>query len=1017
MATQGGSMKLTITPEGFLEMKETPAKSLKPITSPVEASLKLMKTSDGFLTPITIPEDSQRLTKAPDGSLKPILMTGEAGPRLTIASDGYLKTGEAGPRLTKASDGSLKPILMTREADPRLTKASDGSLKTGEAGPRLTKASDGSLKPIIISTPKGSLKRINTTPHEESLKKIMTSTTRGSQRLMTTSGGSLKLVKPSEESIKQIGIATQEGSPKLLSTLEGSLKMLIKITPKESTKLMKTSEGFLKPASALEEGLVKLMKTPDGSLKAVSMCQTNRSQKQIMKTTERSCDTDPNRITESSNDNPSKISPMHPYKPCKRTGINTTENPSQIPQTHYNLRVRKEKSNNENPSHITKIECKNSNRINSNPKAIAKTDSIDSLGKIPQADDNNASRVPKTCSDSNPSAVPEIYENPSMIPKADNNSSRIPKIWPVPSRTPEANNSLGGIPKTDSDDCKVKSFIPVCGIGEGFTESLERNMMGFILVSRFGRTCFPHINRLQPTRRNLLISSQKYDEVRVRFAPSPTGHLHLGGLRTALYNYLFAKSNNGKFILRMEDTDQSRLVPGVSDMLEEMLRWANIPPDESPRLGGSTGPYVQSQRLPLYQSTVTKLLESGAAYKCFCSSRRLAWLRNAAVQQNETPKYDNRCRNLSPAKVEKLESEGTPYCIRFKLEPIDAPLQDLIYGPVLHNTAELEGDPVIFKTDGFPTYHLANVVDDYHMGITHVLRGVEWQISTTKHILLYKALGWEAPQFGHLPLILNKDGSKLSKRQGDVYVDYYRSQGYSPLALLNFITSIGGGFTDREHNALLSTDELIEKFSLSHLTKNSCRLDTEKLHQYNRINLERDIRNPTKLPSLVTQLHSLLKTKYGERLTPGVAEGGMGKEYIGKVLEWSEGRIITLHDMLLQSFSYLWVVPQELPLDSLPSIPCPHAVVLESMQEVFISNQNNFTKDEIVKTIKDIGRRLGVKMPAIMKLVRMTISGLKEGPPVGEMLEVLGREEVLRRITHALHLLHKHFSLQTGRES
>lgn len=220
------------------------------------------------------------------------------------------------------------------------------------------------------------------------------------------------------------------------------------------------------------------------------------------------------------------------------------------------------------------------------------------------------------------------------------------------------------------------------------------------------------------------------------------GHLHLGGLRTALYNYLFAKSNNGTFIIRIEDTDQSRLVDGATEKLIKDLEWAGIIPDESPQHNNNVdnkyGPYIQSQRLEIYRTEVKKLLENGNAYYCFCSERRLDLLRKDALKTRQIPKYDNRCRHLTPIQIaEKLANHDT-FCIRFKLDPYIDDFKDLVYGKIVYNVADNEGDPVIIKSDGYPTYHFANVIDDHLMEITHVLRGVEWQISTTKHLLLYK---------------------------------------------------------------------------------------------------------------------------------------------------------------------------------------------------------------------------------------------------------------------------------------
>ncbi|XP_013360262.1 PREDICTED: probable glutamate--tRNA ligase, mitochondrial isoform X4 [Chinchilla lanigera] len=324
--------------------------------------------------------------------------------------------------------------------------------------------------------------------------------------------------------------------------------------------------------------------------------------------------------------------------------------------------------------------------------------------------------------------------------------------------------------------------------------------------------------------------------VRVRFAPSPTGFLHLGGLRTALYNYIFAKKHRGSFILRLEDTDQARLVPGAAENIEDMLEWAGIPPDESPRRGGPAGPYRQSQRLELYAQAAEALLRTGAAYPCFCSPQRLELLKKEALRNHQTPRYDNRCRNLSQKQVaQRLATDPKP-AIRFRLE-VEAPaFQDLVYGWNRHEVASVEGDPVILKSDGFPTYHLACVVDDHHMGISHVLRGSEWLTSTSKHLLLYQALGWQPPHFAHLPLLLNRDGSKLSKRQGDIFLEHFAAAGFLPDALVDIITNCGSGFAENQMGRTLP--ELTAQFDLARITCHSALLDLQKLPEFNRL-LER----------------------------------------------------------------------------------------------------------------------------------------------------------------------------------
>uniref|UniRef100_A0A0A9WEI0 Nondiscriminating glutamyl-tRNA synthetase EARS2, mitochondrial n=2 Tax=Lygus hesperus TaxID=30085 RepID=A0A0A9WEI0_LYGHE len=333
----------------------------------------------------------------------------------------------------------------------------------------------------------------------------------------------------------------------------------------------------------------------------------------------------------------------------------------------------------------------------------------------------------------------------------------------------------------------------------------------------------------------LLRSSRFYSSragVRVRFAPSPTGLLHLGGLRTALYNFLFAQSKKGVFILRIEDTDQDRLVPGATQQLIEDLEWAGVHPHEGPTSGGDYGPYFQSERIHIYREEVEKLLKHNAAYYCFCSENRLELLRKDAVRNRKVPKYDNHCRHLSSAEVKAKLATGASKCIRFKLVPSE-PYTDLVYGRINHDVHEIEGDPIILKTDGWPTYHLANVVDDHMMDISHVIRGVEWMPSTSKHLMIYKAFGYEPPLFGHIPLLLNSDGTKLSKRQGDLSIKALREEGILPRALVNFVLQAGSGF-DSQVNNTSSMEDLISTFQIEKVSTNSCRLPFSKLPDFNR---------------------------------------------------------------------------------------------------------------------------------------------------------------------------------------
>jgi nondiscriminating glutamyl-tRNA synthetase len=335
----------------------------------------------------------------------------------------------------------------------------------------------------------------------------------------------------------------------------------------------------------------------------------------------------------------------------------------------------------------------------------------------------------------------------------------------------------------------------------------------------------------------------QHNNVRTRFAPSPTGFVHIGNFRTALFGYLFAKHNNGTFILRIEDTDRARLVEGAVENLLRVMQQLGVIPDEGFYLDtagqvkerGPYAPYLQSQRLPLYQKHALELIEKSKAYYCFCSEQRLEELRKEQIALKKPPMYDRHCRNFSKEQVhvemEKARTEGRNAIIRFAI-PLDGQttVHDVIYGDIVYENALLD-DQVILKSDGFPTYHLAATVDDHVMEITHVTRTDEWLPSTPKHLLLYQAFGWEPPQFAHLPLVLNPDKSKLSKRQGDVATEDFLHKGYLPQALINFVAFLG--WNPKTEQEIFSLDELIAQFDLAKVNKAGAVFDIHKLDWIN----------------------------------------------------------------------------------------------------------------------------------------------------------------------------------------
>lgn len=485
--------------------------------------------------------------------------------------------------------------------------------------------------------------------------------------------------------------------------------------------------------------------------------------------------------------------------------------------------------------------------------------------------------------------------------------------------------------------------------------------------------------------------------VRVRFAPSPTGFLHLGGLRTALYNYIFAKKHGGTFILRLEDTDQTRLVPGAAENIEDMLEWAGIPPDESPRRGGPAGPYLQSQRLELYAQAADALVRTGAAYPCFCSPQRLELLKKEALRNRQTPRYDNRCRNLSQRQVaQKLASDPKP-AIRFRLDEEAPAFQDLVYGWNRHEVASVEGDPVVLKSDGFPTYHLACVVDDHHMGVSHVLRGSEWLVSTAKHLLLYRALGWPPPRFAHLPLLVNADGSKLSKRQGDLFLERFAAAGFLPDALLDMITNCGSGFAENQMGRTL--DELIAQFDLSRITCHSALLDLEKLPEFNRLHLRQLVSSETQRRQLVGKLQVLVEEAFGSQLTDRAV---LDPAYVERVILLRQGHVCRLQDLVCPTHSYLWTRPA-VERAQLGAISEKVDEIATRVLGLLEGPATSLTQDTLNAELKKVSEGLdGTKHSHVMKLLRVVLSGQLQGPPVAEMMVSLGPNEVRERIQKVL---------------
>lgn len=473
-------------------------------------------------------------------------------------------------------------------------------------------------------------------------------------------------------------------------------------------------------------------------------------------------------------------------------------------------------------------------------------------------------------------------------------------------------------------------------------------------------------------------------EVRTRYAPSPTGFMHVGNLRTALYEYLIAKSSGGKFILRIEDTDQERLVDGAVDVIYETLKQVGLNHDEGPDVGGEYGPYVQSERMKIYRPIAEKLVDEGKAYYCFCSRERLDNLKESADGKKEFIGYDRHCRNLPKDEVERLLKSGVPYVIRQKM-PVEGEttFNDVVYGEIVTPNNELD-DQILIKADGFPTYNFANVVDDHLMKITHVVRGCEYLSSMPKYNLLYDALGWEIPTYIHLPLIMgkNEDGSvsKLSKRHGATGFEDLVKDGYLAEAIVNYISLLG--WCPKENREIFSLDDLVKNFSADRICKSPSIFDYDKLNWFN--------------------------SEYIRAKTLDEFEK-IAMPYFKDVLSFDTKKIAAI---LQQRISKLTEIPglikflkERLDYDVQMFVNKKSKTTLENSKFVLenvldeLQKCDDWNFDCLHDTLITLAKKLELKNGTVMWPTRIAISGQTVTPGGAiEILEVLGKDESIKRI-------------------
>ncbi|PLX07236.1 MAG: glutamate--tRNA ligase [Marinilabiliales bacterium] len=490
---------------------------------------------------------------------------------------------------------------------------------------------------------------------------------------------------------------------------------------------------------------------------------------------------------------------------------------------------------------------------------------------------------------------------------------------------------------------------------------------------------------------------------RVRFAPSPTGPLHIGGVRTALFNYLFAKKNGGKMILRIEDTDQTRFVQGAEEYIMESLNWLGIKFDEGIREGGEYGPYRQSERKDIYAKYAKQLLKSGWAYMAFDTPEELDKLRADAEQNKEIFVYNQKTRknlrnslSLSSDEVENLLANNTPYVLRFKMpENTVVELKDIIRGDVKFNTNELD-DKVLMKTDGLPTYHLANIVDDHLMEITHVIRGEEWLPSLPLHYLLYEAFGWEKPQFAHLPLILKPTGKgKLSKRDGDKMgfpvfpIEWnagdevfrgYREDGYFTEAVVNMLALLG--WNPGTEQEIFSMNELIQAFSLDRVGKSGSRFDPEKTKWFN---------------------HHYLNEKSGEdladRFKQVLEEKGINTDgnLIIRICDMLKERVNFVPELWNESY-FFFEAPAEYDEKFMKKAVKDDTKDLMSELIVRLQGVDGFTSEKTEAVVKEWIQSMEIGFGKVMSPFRLALVGAGKGPHVFDIIEIIGKEETILRL-------------------
>jgi glutamyl-tRNA synthetase len=479
--------------------------------------------------------------------------------------------------------------------------------------------------------------------------------------------------------------------------------------------------------------------------------------------------------------------------------------------------------------------------------------------------------------------------------------------------------------------------------------------------------------------------------VRVRFAPSPTGKVHAGNIHTAIFDYLYARHNGGTFILRIEDTDTERKQEGAVEHMMEALKWLGLDWDEGPGVGGSYGPYYQSQRLHLYKEAAEKFVAQDNAYYCYCSPERLEEMRKDKEARKEPPGYDRLCRNLTPAERAAKEAQGIKPVVRFKV-PLEGQIKfhDIIYGDIVFENNTID-DFVILKSDGYPTYHLGNVVDDHAMKITHVIRDEGWISSTPRHLLMYGALGYTPPEYIHMPVIVGADRAKLSKRRGAIPILEYRDMGYLPDALFNFLVLIGWSLDDKTE--IMTREQIIKNYSLERMSKNAAAFNQEKLDWMNGVY----IRNLS-VEDLTERVLSFM-----EKGLPPEVKRPLDVNYIRQIVPLMQPRINTLKDAATYAdFFFIDDLVHDVSKFADKKTTAETALKALKAAEEKLASLDSFKRDLLENILRQLADDLGLKAGQLFNVLRVAATARDATPPLFETMEVLGKERCLKRIRAAI---------------